>query len=111
MNEEMIIQIQELLTQYGLQKIEEMQNITPVRTGLLKNSFRQSLQLTNLTINNDAYYAGFVDRGTRYMEARNFTAPFYDGLSDLETRIASAIEDFIAISVKGNIEEGIKTTI
>ena len=92
MDDELYIIVNEILNRYGLKAIGEMVTIAPVRTGYLRDSFRMTPSFhATLQVYNLAYYSGFVDRGTRFMEPRNFTAPFYDGLTELETEIGEGI--------------------
>jgi hypothetical protein len=103
--------INRILEEYGVQKLGEIQDLTPVRTGFLKDNFVMTTELETLTIENNAFYAGFVDRGTRFMSARNFTAPFYNDLSSLEERIAAEVGGYIGLKIKGDIESGISAAI
>jgi hypothetical protein len=102
--------INSILEEYGVQKLEEIKEITPVRTGFLKDSFVLTTELESLTIENTAFYSGFVDRGTQFIAARNFTAPFYQDLSILQQRISTALAENISLTIKGNIESGINIT-
>jgi len=100
--------INRILKEYGVEKLSEVQAITPVRTGFLKDNFVLTTEMDTLNLSNNAFYAGFVDRGTRFMAARNFTAPFYQDLSSLQERIAAEIGGYIALQIKGNIENKIE---
>ncbi len=103
--------INAILEKYGIQKIDEMKAITPVRTGFLKASYIKNVVAGTLSIKNLAPYAGFVDRGTRYQEAQNFTAPLYEGLNALEQELATAISELIVADVKGKIETEITVKV
>lgn len=57
----------------GEQTVQEQKNIAPVDTGYMRDHISiTNLSATNLEITSEADYSGFVEFGTRKMEAQPF---------------------------------------
>jgi HK97 gp10 family phage protein len=85
--------IQDALQLVGNRIFEDMRNFTPVRTGYLLST--ESLEMTGqlaFTIYARAYYAPFVEWGTRHMAARHFmTRAFEMHRDEVQQEVLNAV--------------------
>jgi len=69
-------EIKEIFHNRGKEMVEEAQRIVPVRTGYLKSTINYSavsrVGKISLMFRAEAYYAGYVEYGTKHMKARHF---------------------------------------
>lgn len=71
----------------------ELQKVSPVDTGFLKQQWEIKPKRLNLNIKNNAPYSGFVNDGTRYIKAQRFTEKALPKILDLyEKNIVREIE-------------------
>lgn len=72
-----------------------LQEVTPVRTGLLRSSWSVAVVGNRIEVDNDCPYYHFVDGGTSRMAARNMTADTEPEAVDFANLIRGA-DDFLA---------------
>ena len=94
--------IKNILNEYGIDKISQMQNICPVKTGRLRDSFGMAVYGRDLIIENRAPYSGFVDRGTIFMDPREYTAPIYTGLNELESNLSTELNIPVIVQIRND---------
>lgn len=73
---------------------------TPVDTGLLKSSWKGTLEGNGIRYTNDAPYAGFVEFGTRKMAARSMMS---SSLSDIQSVFIDELYNEIGEELAGEI--------
>jgi len=83
--------IAQALDQGGAQICDIARTIVPVRTGFLRSTIGYSADGLSLELTASAYYAGFVEFGTRRMKAEPYMRPaFYQFYPMLIDAIAAA---------------------
>ena len=83
--------IEQALDQAGSQICDIARTIVPVRTGFLRSTIGYSADGLSLELTASAYYAGFVEFGTRRMHAEPYMRPaFYQFYPMLVDAIAAA---------------------
>ena len=89
LSEDLKKQVAKLVAQVADQVPNVIKPITPVRTGHLKRSWRSRQSTYQATVQNTAYYAGFVEHGTKKMAARPMITPL---VPQIEQELARAWE-------------------
>jgi HK97 gp10 family phage protein len=74
--------------------VNDAQANAPVKTGNLRDNIQISeTSDTGITILSNADYSGFVEFGTRYMDAQPFFQPAFDrGVVEIQRRVSDAVE-------------------
>ena len=57
--------------------------VTPVRTGELRDGWETKITRNEVTIKNSVDYAGYVDQGTKYMAPRDMTGQIESHAQDI----------------------------
>jgi len=84
--------IGQALDQGGAQICDIARTIVPVRTGFLRSTIGYSADGLTLELSASAYYAGFVEFGTRRMKAEPYMRPaFYQFYPMLVDAIVAAV--------------------
>ena len=84
--------IAQALDQAGAQICDIARTIVPVRTGFLRSTIGYSADGLTLELTASAYYAGFVEFGTRRMKAEPYMRPaFYQFYPMLVDAIVAAV--------------------
>ena len=71
---------------------DQMQKTAPVDTGNLRHNISYEVSGTTATISSNAEYSGFVNYGTKYMNAQSF---FSDGVEFAKQRLVKMMADEI----------------
>lgn len=86
-------QIHEQLAKWAANVKDAAKQLAPVRTGYLRSSLYAEIQGWTAKIGAEASYAGFVEFGTRYMQARPYIYPALQRhLPQLEQIILEALD-------------------
>ncbi len=86
-------QIREQLAKWAANVKDAAKQLAPVRTGYLRSSLYAEIQGWTAKIGAEASYAGFVEFGTRYMQARPYIYPALQRhLPQLEQIILEALD-------------------
>jgi len=86
-------QIHEQLAKWAANVKDAAKQLAPVRTGYLRSSLYAEIQGWTAKIGAEASYAGFVEFGTRYMQARPYIYPaLQKHLPQLEQIILEALD-------------------
>ena len=86
-------QIHEQLAKWAVNVKDAAKQLAPVRTGYLRSSLYAEIQGWTAKIGAEASYAGFVEFGTRYMQARPYIYPALQRhLPQLEQIILEALD-------------------
>ena len=86
-------QIREQLAKWAANVKDAAKQLAPVRTGYLRSSLYAEIQGWTAKIGAEASYAGFVEFGTRYMQARPYIYPaLQKHLPQLEQIILEALD-------------------
>ena len=86
-------QIHEQLARWAANVKDAAKQLAPVRTGYLRSSLYAEIQGWTAKIGAEASYAGFVEFGTRYMQARPYIYPALQRhLPQLEQIILEALD-------------------
>ena len=82
-----------VLQEFGDSIVNEAQAAAPVDTGYMRDHISVTdASDTHVTIVSEADYSGFVEYGTRHMDAQPFITPALDfALSTLQARLDDAI--------------------
>lgn len=79
------------LVSMGIQAMGDIQGITPVDTGNLRNSIHYHVDGDTMAVGTDVEYAAYVECGTRYMAAQPYVKPgVMNNISAHERIIADA---------------------
>ena len=85
-------QMQNVLDQNGSEIVSYAQSIVPVHTGFLRDSIQYHVEGTVLYVLAAAYYAKYVEYGTRHMKAEPYMRPALDNqLPQLRADLAAAV--------------------
>ena len=86
-------QIREQLAKWAVNVKDAAKQLAPVRTGYLRSSLYAEIQGWTAKIGAEVSYAGFVEFGTRYMQARPYIYPaLQKHLPQLEQIILEALD-------------------
>ena len=98
--------VQDVMNAWAIEVNDEQIARAPERSGRLKSSITSgptgTMSNPAVTLMAEAYYAGWVEGGTRYFEGRHFfMPPILEMLDDLSARIGNIImEDFDKLNAK-----------
>lgn len=88
----------EVMQQLVTETVQYMQAKSPVDTGYMRSHISGHVTgKGNAIITSEAYYSGFVNFGTRFMDAQPF---FSDGIDYINDRIRRIMEDQVLASMR-----------
>ena len=94
-------QFHEITGQFATKIHSEQTTRVPVKTGYLRSTIGSSSSPNSLQFFVTAFYAGFINYGTRRMKARPFfTAPVEEQAPEMIKELNQALADYIAANVK-----------
>jgi HK97 gp10 family phage protein len=98
---EMTKAFHEITSQAAQSMYSEMTSIVPVKTGYLRSTIGVTSSINEVNIFVTAFYAGFINYGTRRMKARPFfTGPVERQAPQMINAYNQAVASYIASNVK-----------